>query len=45
MLFDYRIIARHLSTNKAIKRNGRLVYLFKNKQDVQLSKRLLAQEK
>lgn len=42
---DYRTIARHLNTNKAIKRSGRLVYLFKNKLDVQLSKQLLAARK
>lgn len=42
---NYRTIARHLNTNKAIKRSGILVYFFKNKLDVQLSKQLLAARK
>lgn len=42
---NYRTIARHLNTNKAIKRGGRLVYFFKKRLDVQLSKQLLAARK
>ena len=38
---NYRTIARHLNTNKATKRSGRLVYFFKKKLDTQLSKQLL----
>lgn len=38
---NYRTIARHLNTNKATKRSGRLVYFFKKKLDAQLSKQLL----
>jgi hypothetical protein len=39
---EYRAaIARHLDTKKAVKRNGRLVYLFKKKLDAHLSKELL----
>jgi NUMOD1 domain len=38
---NYRTISRHLNTNKAIKRSGRLVYFFLQKLDVQLSKQLL----
>lgn len=42
---DYRTIARHLNTNKAIKRSGRLVYLFKKRLDRKLSKKLLTDRK
>jgi hypothetical protein len=38
---EYRAIARHLDTKKAVKRKGRLVYLFKKKLDAHLSKELL----
>jgi hypothetical protein len=38
---NYRTIARHLNTNKAIKRGERLVYFFKEKLDAQFSKQLL----
>ena len=39
---NYRTIARHLNTNKATFRSGRLVYFFNKKLDGQLSKQLLA---
>ena len=39
---DYRTIARHLNTNKAIKRGERLVYFFKQKLDAQFRKLLAA---
>lgn len=42
---DYRTIARHLNTNKAIKRGEKLVYFFRKKLDAQLSKQLLAANK
>lgn len=42
---EYRTIARHLNTNKAIKRGDILVYFFKKKLDAQLSKQLLAANK
>lgn len=38
---DYRTIARHLNTNKAVKRGDSLVYFFKQKLDTQFSKQLL----
>jgi hypothetical protein len=38
----YRTIARHLNTNKATRRDGKLVYLFKKELDAQLKKQLLA---
>lgn len=37
---DSRTIARHLNTNKAVKRGGSLVYFFKQKLDTQFSKQL-----
>jgi len=38
---EYRAIACHLDTKKAVKRNGRLVYLLKKKFDAHLIKELL----